>query len=141
MNGRVKNILLSRAALTLGTIVVLIVGWNIYILGNDDGRLSGTVVDLDGNPVADARVVTSELSLISRNIIDTTSTDQEGRFQFAAHDHHAMVLQAEKEGIGTSKRFEIRLYFRNQNRDLEEHLVLDPAIKQGPQLSQSSGKN
>ena len=64
-----------------------------------------------------------------------------GRFEFLGHDHHAMVLQAEKEDVGNSARHEIRLYYRNQNRDLTEQLVLDPEIKQGPQLSEQSGSS
>ena len=141
MNGLPRKILVNRVTVTFGTIIVLVTGWNLYILGHDDGRLSGTVVDLDGNPVAGATAVISELSLINRNIIDTAMTDADGRFQFLAHDHHALVLQAQKDGIGNSKRHELRLYFRNQNLDLDELIVLDPDIKQGPQLSRQSGEN
>jgi hypothetical protein len=53
-------------------------------------------------------------------------TDDQGHFRFTRHDRHRVVLTASKPGVGASGRLEVRLYFRNQNRELDEPLQLAP---------------
>jgi hypothetical protein len=50
----------------------------------------------------------------------------DGSFRFVKHDRHRVVLTASKDGVGASGRLEVRLYFRNQNRHLDEPLRLVP---------------
>lgn len=130
-----RSLAFNRFSLTFGTIAILVLCWNVYIAFNDEGRLTGRVIDVEGRPVAGAEVLISELSLISRRIIDATHTDAAGGFSFARHDHHAMVLIAQKEGVGESRRHNIRLYFRNQNLALDAPVVIDPGILSGPKVS------
>jgi hypothetical protein len=118
--------LLNRVTITFGTIATVILAWNLYVLAHDDGILAGVVVDAGGAPVEGARVVLSERTIVSLEPIAETPSDADGRFRFTGHDRHALVLTAEKDGIGASGRIEIRLYFRNQNRNLAEPIQLSP---------------
>lgn len=122
----VRAVLLNRYSLTFGTIAVLVLAWNLYILAHDEGILEGRVVGPDGDPVAAAEVVLAERTVVSLTPIARTTTDPSGNFRFTRHDRHALVLAAFKEGIGRSPRTEVRLWFRNQNRILEEPLRLAP---------------
>jgi hypothetical protein len=69
-------------------------------------------------------VVLSERTIVSLDPIARTMTDDQGNFRFMGHDRHRVVLTASKPGLGNSGRLEVRLYFRNQNRELEEPLQL-----------------
>jgi hypothetical protein len=123
---RWKDWLVNRVTITFGTLAVVIFGWNLYVAANNDGYLTGVVVAPDGRPVAEAEVVLSEQTIVSLTPIARTTTDPTGRFVFGRHDRHHVVVTAQKEGIGSSRRHYIRLYFRNQNRDIEHPIVLTP---------------
>ncbi len=116
--------LLNRVTVTFGLIAILVIGWNLYVLAHDDGILTGVVVGPDGRPVAGAEVVLSERTLVSLEPIAKTLTGADGSFRFEKHDRHRLVLTASKEGVGESGRLEVRLHFRNQNRQLDEPLRL-----------------
>ena len=58
--------------------------------------------------------------------IAETVTDDQGKFQFERHDQHRVVLTAKKPGVGESNRRGVRLYFKNQNRELDTPLLLSP---------------
>jgi hypothetical protein len=118
--------LINRVTITFGTIAIATVLWNIYVANHDDGILAGAVIGPDGRPVPGAEVVLSERTIVSLDPIAETVTDDEGQFQFTHHDRHRVVLAASKPGVGASGRLEVRLYFRNQNRQLEEPLQLAP---------------
>jgi len=118
--------LINRVTITFATIAIVIVLWNIYVANHDDGILAGTVVGPDGRLVPGAEVVLSERTIVSLDPIAETVTDHEGQFRFSRHDRHRVVLTARKPGVGASGRLEVRLYFRNQNRELEEPLQLAP---------------
>ena len=119
--------LLNRITITFGLIALIAVGWNAYVAANDDGILEGVVVGPSGEPVQGAEVVLSERTIVSLAPIAKTRTDADGRFRFGRHDRHALVLNATKPEIGRSGRIEVRLYFRNQNRVLEDPIELEPA--------------
>ena len=121
-----RPLLINRFTITFGSIAVAIFAWNLYVLANDDGLLSGRVVGPDGQPVAGAEVVLSERTIVSLTPMATTTTDANGEFAFDKHDRHYVVLTASKDGLGKSQRREVRLYFRNQNRRLAEALRLQP---------------
>jgi Carboxypeptidase regulatory-like domain len=118
--------LVNRVTITFAAIAVVVLLWNLYVGAHDDGILAGRVVGPDGQPVPDAEVVLSERTIVSLDPIAETVTDDEGHFQFTDHDRHRVVLTASKPGIGASGRLEVRLYFRNQNRQLAEPLQLTP---------------
>ena len=118
--------LINRVTITLGAITLAVLLWNLYVIANDDGILTGVVVGPDDAPVEGARVVLSERTIVSLEPIAETVTDAAGRFRFEKHDRHHVVLTAAKDGLGDSGRIEVRLYFRNQNKELESPLRLSP---------------
>jgi hypothetical protein len=120
-----KGWLVNRVTVTFGLIATIVIGWNLYVQAHDDGILLGTVVDGAGAPLPGARVVLNEQTIVSLAPIAETTTDATGRFRFERHDRHALVLTAEKPGVGRSERVDVRLYFRNQNRVLEAPIVVE----------------
>jgi hypothetical protein len=125
--GALKGWLIHRVTITFAVIALIVVGWNAYVATHDDGILEGVVVGPAGEPVPDAEVVLSERTIVSLAPIAKATTDQDGRFRFERHDRHALVLNAGKPEVGQSGRIEIRLYFRNQNRELDVPVRLEPA--------------
>jgi hypothetical protein len=119
------TLLINRFTLTFGTIALVVLLWNLYVLEHDDGILIGQVVGPDGNPVAAAEVVLNERTIVSLAPIANTQTDTDGRFEFSRHDRHFVVLTANKADVGESGRYDVRLYFRNQNKILNEPLRLE----------------
>ncbi|MEM7021753.1 MAG: carboxypeptidase-like regulatory domain-containing protein [Pseudomonadota bacterium] len=118
--------LVNRVTITFSVIAIVVIAWNLYVAANDDGILAGMVVDPEGNAVPGAEVTLSERTIVSLEPIATTTSDDQGRFRFEDHDRHRMVLTAAKDGVGESGRREVQLYFKNQNRELEEPLLLSP---------------
>ena len=117
--------LINRFTLTLGGIAVVIIAWNLYVAGNNDGVLLGRVVGPDGSFVAHAEVQLSEQTIVSLNKLASTTTDGQGQFEFLRHDRHSLVLTAQKDGIGSSGRYRVRLLFRNQNHRMDEAVTLN----------------
>jgi hypothetical protein len=118
--------LVNRVTITFSVIAIVVIGWNLYVVAHDDGILAGMVVGPDGAPVPGAEVVLSERTIVSLEPIAQTVSDAQGRFRFEGHDRHRVVLTAAKPGVGESGRREVRLYFRNQNRELDTPLLLSP---------------
>jgi hypothetical protein len=118
--------LVNRVTITFGAIALVVLLWNLYVAQHDDGVLAGTVVGPDGRPVPGAEVVLAERTIVSLDPIAESVTDDQGHFRFTRHDRHRVVLTASKPGVGASGRLEVRLYFRNQNRELDEPLQLAP---------------
>lgn len=131
-----RSLLLNRVTITFGTIAAAILLWNVYVMANDDGVLAGRVVGPDGRPVEGAEVVLSRQTIVSLHPIATASTDEAGAFAFGRHDEHRIVLTAAKPGVGAAPRREVRLYFRNQNYELEAPLVLAPQTAAGASQAQ-----
>lgn len=117
--------LVNRVTITLGVLAIVIGGWNAYVMAHDDGLLTGRVVDRAGRPVAGAEVVLSEMTIVAMHTLVKTTSDAEGRFQFANHGRHKVVVTAAKPDVGKSERLLVRLLFRNQNTTLSEPLALD----------------
>ncbi len=121
-----KPWLINRVTITLAIIIIIVVSWNAYVRAHNDGVLEGEVVTETGEPVPDATVILNEQTLVSLAPIAETTTDASGRFSFLKHDRHKVVLTAEKDGVGSSERVLVRLYFRNQNRVIEAPITLNP---------------
>ncbi len=121
-----RALLLNRVTVTFGAIAAVVLGWNLYVAANDDGILGGRVVTPDGRPARGAEVVLAERTLVSLTPIAIVRADPDGAFEFGKHDRHHVVLTASLDGVGKTKRREVRLYFRNQNRRLARPLRLEP---------------
>jgi len=125
MNWRVW--LLNRYTVTLGTIAVVTLLWNLYIAMNDDGIIRGRVIGPDGQPVAGATVVLSERTLLVTAPRDRATTGPDGRFAFTGHTFHRIWLEADKPGVGAYPQTEYRMYFKGQNMVIDNPLQLEPS--------------
>lgn len=126
MSPRARALLLNRYTLTLASIALVVLLWNLWVARHDDGILEGRVVGPDGAPVEGAEILLAERGVVSLAPLARTTSGPDGRFRFLRHDRHALALTASKEGVGRSPRLEVRLWFKNQNRVLEEPLRLSP---------------
>jgi len=93
---------------------------------NDNGILSGRVVDQKNQPIANARVILSEKTLLVTAPRDEVTSDQQGFFRFEGHRLYHLYLEASKGDLSLSSSREVRLYFRGQNKTLKKPLVLEP---------------
>jgi hypothetical protein len=117
-----RSAFFNRYTITFGTIALLSIVWNVYVLFNDDGIVTGRVVASDGTPVENATVVLSEKTLLVTSPRDKTATDADGRFKFSGHDVYHVYLEAYKDGVGRASQKDYHLYFRGQNLHLPELL-------------------
>jgi hypothetical protein len=122
-----RGLLLNRFVLVPATIAIAILLWNIYVSTHDHGVVVGHVVDATGRPVQDAAVVLWVLNFTTYVEKTRTTTDAAGRFVITNNDSHNMRLAAEKPGVGRSARVPVRLYFRAQDIELREPLVISGA--------------
>jgi len=76
-----------------------------------------------GATVADAEVVLAGRAIVSLGPIALPRTDAEGAFRFVGPPPSR--ADRDKDGVGASGRAEVRLYFGDQNRCLEDVLKLE----------------
>ena len=122
-----RKIVVNRFVLVPAAIAVAIVLWNLYVSTHDHGVVAGRVVDADGRPVAGATVVLWVLNFTTYVEKTRATTDSAGSFVITDNDSHNIRLAAEKPGTGRSARVPVRLYFRAQDVELREPLMLSGA--------------
>jgi hypothetical protein len=123
---RWRRILSSRFVIVPALIAVTIVAWNVYVAQHDHGLLRGRVVDASGHPVGGATVILFAHDFVTQVEKARTHTDAAGDFRFDNNDSHLVQLQAQ-DGNAASPRITIRLWFRAQDRVLQQPLRLAPA--------------
>jgi len=119
-----RRLVINRFVLVPASIAVVILLWNAYVATHDHGVVAGRVVDIAGQPVPGATVVLWVLNFTTYVEKTRATTDAAGRFVITDNDSHNIRLAAEKPGIGRSARVPVRLYFRAQDIQLREPLVL-----------------
>lgn len=119
-----RRLVINRFTLTLGTIAVSVIFWNIYVSLHDHGVVEGRVVDASGRPVPGATVVLWVLNFTTYVEKTRGTTDGDGRFVIRNPDSHNIQLAAEKPGLGSSARVPVRLYFRAEDIQLQKPLTL-----------------
>ena len=119
-----QRLVINRFVLVPATIALAVLVWNVYVSTHNHGVVSGRVVDAAGRPVPDATVVLWVLNFTTYVEKTRVTTDSAGRFVITTNDSHNIRLAAEKPGIGRSSRVPVRLYFRAQDMDLREPLVI-----------------
>jgi hypothetical protein len=119
-----RRLAINRFVLVPATIAVAIALWNGYVASHDHGIVVGRVVDAAGRPVPDAAVVLWVLNFTTYVEKTRATTDSAGRFVITNNDSHNIRLAAEKPGVGRSARVPVRLYFRAQDIELNEPLIL-----------------
>ncbi|MGH7072113.1 MAG: carboxypeptidase-like regulatory domain-containing protein [Acetobacteraceae bacterium] len=105
-------------------LVLIVLGWNVYVSLNANGLISGAVVDANGRPVAGATVTLYRLNFITEVESARTKTNGDGRFRFTSNHSHLIELQASTPALGASPRVSVRLWFRAQDRRLADPLRL-----------------
>jgi hypothetical protein len=122
-----RRLVINRFVLVPAAIAVAIALWNGYVATHDHGIVAGRVVDAAGLPVPDAAVVLWVLNFTTYVEKTRATTDSAGRFVITNNDSHNIRLAAEKPGVGRSARVPVRLYFRAQDIELNEPLILSGA--------------
>jgi hypothetical protein len=122
-----RRLVINRFVLVPATIAIAALLWNVYVSMHDHGVVAGQVVDAVGRPVADATVVLWVLNFTTYVEKSRATTDSAGRFVLTDNDSHNIRLAAEKAGVGRSPRVPVRLYFRAQDIELREPLILSGA--------------
>jgi hypothetical protein len=121
---RWRRWVLNRFVLVPAVIAVAVMLWNIYVSTHNHGLVTGRVVDASGQPVTGATVVLWVLNFTTYVEKSRATTDEGGRFFIRDNDSHNIRLAAEKAGVGRSERMPVRLYFRGQDIELTQPLVL-----------------
>jgi hypothetical protein len=121
---RWRRLLVNRFVLVPAAIAVVISLWNVYVATHDHGVVIGRVVDDAGRPVGGATVVLWVLNFTTYVEKARATTAPDGRFQLVNAEFHNLQLIAEKPGVGRSPRVPVRLYFRAEDVELGEPLVL-----------------
>jgi hypothetical protein len=122
---RWRPLVFNRFVLVPGAILAAALLWNLYVSFHDGGTVAGRVVDAAGRPVGGAEVLLLVLNVTTFADSARTQTDAEGRFRFTDNPSHHIQLQAEAPS-GRSERLTVRLWFRGQDLDLPEPIVLRP---------------
>lgn len=119
-----QSIFINRYTIAFAVTIVFALLWNLFVLFNDNGILSGRVIDQTNMPVAGARVILSEKTLLVTAPRDEVMTSSDGSFRFEGHKLYHLYLEAITDG-GLSSTREVRLYFKGQNKKLDDPLVLE----------------
>jgi len=116
-----KKLLFNKLTYTLIILLVLSAGAQAYITDNNDGQISGTVVDADGEPVADATVEMNIIPLSGVTDTVSTTTDSDGNFEFVREDvlEFRIIVIVDDEQVYSESH---HLMFHGQNTDLRIQL-------------------
>jgi hypothetical protein len=114
---------LGRIVFVVAVVLALAI-WIVHVRLNDDGIVSGVVLNEEGEPVAGATVQIREQTLNLIKEPRTVQTDEHGRFEFTDIEMIEFVVSAKRDGVGASQRRHYHLYFMRQNFELPEPLVL-----------------
>jgi hypothetical protein len=121
---RWKRLLLNRFVLVPAVLILVTIGWNLWVVTHDHGIVAGRVLDAAGAPVEGAEVKLWVFNFTTFVVKASTVTRPDGSFEFANNPSHNIQVSAEKPGMGRSARVPIRLYFASQDFVLTEPLRL-----------------
>jgi hypothetical protein len=119
-----KRLLLNRFVLVPAVLILLTVGWNLWVVTHDHGIVEGQVLDATGAPVEGAEVKLWVFNFTTFVVKATTTSRPDGSFEFANNPSHNIQVSAEKPGKGRSARVAIRLYFASEDFVLKDSLRL-----------------
>ncbi|MEP7085574.1 MAG: carboxypeptidase-like regulatory domain-containing protein [Betaproteobacteria bacterium] len=112
----------SRWVIVPGIMLVVTLGWLVYVNAHDHGVIEGRVVDAAGQPVAGATVQLFERGFVTHQERGRATSDAQGAFRFGDNRSHSIQLEAEAPGLGRTDRRILRLWFAAQDAKLAEPL-------------------
>ncbi|MWV38848.1 carboxypeptidase-like regulatory domain-containing protein [Natrialba sp. INN-245] len=120
-----KKLLFNKLTYTIVIVLVLSAGAQAYVAQNNDGQISGTVVDQNGDPIEDATIQMDVIPLSGVTDSESTTTNAQGEFEFTREDilefRITVLINAEEKHTK-----EHHLLFRGQNTELQ--IELDTTI-------------
>jgi hypothetical protein len=111
-------------SIVIFVIVAALVGWLVFVNLNNDGVITGRVVDSTGSPVADARVLVREKTLQLIKPPVGTDTDANGVFRFKDMKIIEFLISARKDGYTSPEPVHYHLYFKGEHFKVPKPLVL-----------------
>ncbi len=121
---RWKRLLLNRFVIVPALLVLITLGWNLWVITHDHGIVAGRVLDANGAPVEGAEVKLWVFNFTTFVEKASTTTRPDGSFAFASNPSHNIQVSAEKPGLGRSARVPIRLHFAAEDYTLKTPLRL-----------------
>ncbi|MCZ8122376.1 MAG: hypothetical protein O9277_03015 [Magnetospirillum sp.] len=108
-----------------GALALAAWGWSLYAAANAGGRVGGSVARADGASAAGAVVVIADRNITS-NFVERrrVAVGADGRFLVDDNASHMIRVQAIAPDGARSEFRIVRLWFRAQNMELTEPLVL-----------------
>jgi hypothetical protein len=123
---RLRRVLGHRFVVVPLALVVVAVGWNVYIAFNDHGIIEGEVRDRSGAPVAGATVIFFERNFIYYEEKQRATTDSKGAYRFSDMKTHIGQIEARTADGRQSQRRQLRLWFRSQDTEVPPLIVEAP---------------
>jgi hypothetical protein len=115
-----RRLLLNRFTIVIVAALLLTGSVQAYADMNNEGTISGRVVDEDGDPVAGATVYIQRVNIRNQLGRVNTTTDENGYYEFTNQTRLLEFrLQAVKEGVGSSTVTRHHLYFRGQSSRID----------------------
>lgn len=121
---RWRRWLLNRFVLVPGFLILVTIGWNLWVNTHDHGIVAGRVLDASGAPVQGAEVKLWVFNFATFVVKEQTVTAPDGSFAFKGNPSHNIQVSADKPGTGRTPRVSIRLYFASQDYTLPRPLLL-----------------
>ena len=90
-----KRLLLNRFVLVPAVLILLTVGWNLWVVTHDHGIVEGQVLDATGAPVEGAEVKLWVFNFTTFVVKATTTSRPDGSFEFANNPSHNIQVSAE----------------------------------------------
>lgn len=115
----VRRLVINRFTILIAVVLIASIALQGYVAVNNDGYVTGQVVDEDGNPVANATVTLSPQTVAGVPDPQSTTTDENGEFEFQDQSLLEFTIQAQHEELGESKTDQYHLYFQGQNTEVD----------------------
>ncbi len=114
----------SRWFIVPTLMLVVTLGWLVYVGQHNNGLIEGRIVDAAGQPVAGVTVRIFDRGFVTHQERGRTQSDANGRFRITDNTSHSVQLEAETPETGRSQRMEVRLWFAAQDVRLTDPLRL-----------------
>lgn len=118
-----RRLFLNRFMVLLLVIIAFTVAGQAYVRTNNDNRIDGVVVDAEGEPISNATVVMSAISLRGVPTRVTTRTDANGEFAFPNYNERGQatlefrISATTPDGV-SSQKYRYHVDFPRQSKSV-----------------------